>query len=126
MDIHAVLKEVTRWCERRTLDGDADAVEVDCHATVWITIGESTPPWYVRHERGSSAGASAPVAQLRYDVERREWALHHGGQAECKRWCGGDDAVYAREVSPLLDEIADDRADRFRGLPPGFRWPDPT
>jgi hypothetical protein len=44
MDVHAALEEVTRWCAQQTAAGDPDAIEVDCHATVWITIGESAPP----------------------------------------------------------------------------------
>ena len=119
MDIHATLEHVARWCARQTELGDPDRIEVDCHATTWITIGESAPPWRVRRERGSSAGASSPVAQLRYDVERGEWALHH--RAQLDGWCGDDDAARAGEVGPLLDEIAGDRAGRFRGLPLDFR-----
>jgi hypothetical protein len=99
-----------------------DSLEVDCHATVWITIGESAPPWHVRWERRCSAGAGAPVAQLRYDMESREWALHHGDRSP-RGWCEDDDAVHADEVGPLLDEVAGDRAGRFLGLPPGFKWP---
>jgi hypothetical protein len=79
MDVHVALEEVARWCAQQTAAGDPDAIEVDCHATVWITIGEAAPPWHVRWERRCSAGASFPVAQLRYDLERRDWTLHHGG-----------------------------------------------
>jgi hypothetical protein len=59
MDVHAALEEVTRWCAQQTAAGDPDAIEVDCHATVWITIGEGAPPWHVRWERRCSAGASS-------------------------------------------------------------------
>jgi hypothetical protein len=121
MDVHAALEEVARWCAQQTMAGDADAIELDCHAIVWITIAESAPPWHVRRERRSSAGASAPVAQLRYDLERREWTLHHSAEPP-GGWCGDADAVRAPEVGALLDEIAGDRAGRFRGLPPDFRW----
>jgi hypothetical protein len=121
MDVHAALEEVARWCAQQTAAGDPNAIEIDCHATVWITIGESAPPWRVRWERRCSAGAGAPVAQLRYDLETRDWALHHGGRPG-ESWCRDEEAVYACEVDPLLDEIAGDRAGRFRGLPPGFRW----
>jgi hypothetical protein len=119
MDIHAVLEEVARWCAHQTGAGDPDAIEVDCHATAWITIAEAAPPWHVRWERRCSAGASSPIAQLRYDLDSREWALHHGPQP-LEGWCGDDDAVRAREVGALLGEIAADRAGRFRGLPPDF------
>jgi hypothetical protein len=121
MDVHAALEEVARWCAQQTAAGDPEAVEVECHAMVWITIGESAPPWRVRWERRCSSGASAPFAQLRYDAENREWALHHGG-GPGEGWCDDDDAVHAAEVAPLLDEAASDRAGRFLGLPPGFRW----
>jgi hypothetical protein len=114
MDVHAALEEVMRWCAQQTAAGDPDRIEVDCHAMVWITIGESAPPWRVRWERRCSAGASAPVAQLRYDVESREWALHHGGSGG---WCGDEEAVRAREVGLLLHDIEGDRAGRFQGLP---------
>jgi hypothetical protein len=122
MDIHALLEEVKRWCAQQTAGGDPDRIEVDCHAAVWITVGECAPPWRVRWERRCSSGASAPVAQLRYDLERREWALHHR-QRPPKGWCSDEDAVHGRQVAMLLDEIANDRDGRFQGLPPGFRWP---
>jgi hypothetical protein len=121
MEIHAALEEVTRWCAQQIADGDADRIEVRCHATAWITICESAPPWRVRRARRCSAGASAPFAQLRYDVESREWALHHGG-GPGEGWCSDDDAVHADEVGPLLDEVAGDRSGRFQGLPSGFEW----
>ena len=120
MDVHAALEEVAAWCAQQTAAGDADEIEVECHATVWITIGESSPPWRVRLERGSSAGACSPVAQLRYDVEGRCWRLHH-----CERpqgWCDEDTAVRGRTISPLLDEVEADRGGRFQGLPRGCRW----
>lgn len=120
MDVYAALEEVTRWCAQQTAAGDPDSIELDCHATVWITIGEAAPPWRVRLARRCSSGASAPVAQLRYDLERREWALHHGGTPG--GWCPDEEAAHARAIGPLLEEIAGDRAGRFRGLPPGFRW----
>ena len=118
MDIHAALQEVTRWCEQQTAAGDPGQIEVDCDAILYITIGESAPPWGVRWERRCTAGASAPVAQLRYDPEKREWALHHGDHG----WCSDEDAAHSRDLGPLLDEIAADRGGRFEGLPPGFRW----
>jgi Protein of unknown function (DUF3024) len=121
MDVHTALEAVTRWCEEQTAAGDPDRIEVDCHAIVWITIGESAPPWRVRWERRCSAGASAPVAQLRYDVERREWALHHGVRGP-EGWCSEEDAASGRDIGPLLDEIGDDHDGRFKGLPPDFRW----
>src|SRR5436190_12425348 len=115
MDVHAALEEVKRWCAEQTAAGDHDRIEVDCHAALSITIAESAPPWRVRWERRSSSGASAPVAQLRYDVKRQEWALHHGDPPP-KGWCNDDDAVHERELAPLLDEIASDRDARFYGL----------
>src|SRR3954447_24035920 len=115
--IHAVLEEVEHWCAQQTAAGDPERIEVDCHATVWITIGEAAPPWRVRRERRCSAGASWPVAQLRYDLERREWALHHGTD-DPRGWCDDEDAVHAGGLDSLLDEIASDRAGRFQGLPP--------
>ena len=124
MDIHAALEEVTRWCAHHTEASDPDAMELECHATVWITIGESAPPWRVRLGRASSAGASAPVAQLRYDAERREWALDHRGP-ESEGWCRDDDAARAPEIAALLRVVAGDRRGRFQGLPPGFRWHEP-
>ena len=117
MDIAAVLEEVRRWCARQTAAGDPERVEVECHATVLITIGESAPPWRVRWERRCSAGASWPVAQLRYDLDKREWALHYGVQGP-QGWCDDEDAVRGSEIGSLLDEIAGDRAGRFQGLPP--------
>jgi hypothetical protein len=120
MDLHAAIDEVTRWCAQQTAAGDPDAIEVECHATVWITIGECAPPWRVRWGRRCSSGAGSPVAQLRYDPDRDEWALHHGETPG--GWCDDDDAVHATGVRPLLDVIASDRAGRFQGLPPGFRW----
>jgi hypothetical protein len=121
MDVHAVLEEVTRWCAQQTAAGSPDRIEIDCDAMLSITIGENAPPWRVRYERRCSSGATAPVAQLRYDCESREWALHHL-EPPPAGWCSDDDAVCAGELGPLLDEIAADRAGRFRGLPPGFRW----
>jgi hypothetical protein len=70
MDIHAAFEEVALWCAQQTAAGDPHRIEIDCHATVSITISESAPPWGVRWERHCSAGASSPVAQLRY-LERR-------------------------------------------------------
>jgi hypothetical protein len=122
MNLHAALEEVARWCAEQTAAGDPDAIEVECHATVWITIGDSAPPWRVRWERRCSAGASAPIAQLRYDAEKREWALHHGERPP-GGWCSDDDAVRAADLGPLLAQVAADREGRFEGLPPGFRWP---
>jgi hypothetical protein len=121
MEFHAVLEEVRRWCAQQTAAGDPDRVEVDCHAQLSITIVESAPPWRVRWERRCSSGASAPVAQLRHDFESSGWALHHGGRG-AEGWCSYEDAVHAAEVAPLLDVIANDRAGRFEGLPPDFRW----
>jgi hypothetical protein len=122
MDVHATLEEVRRWCARQTAEGEPNRIEVDCHATVWITIGESAPPWSVRWQRRCSSGASAPVAQLRYDPEGGEWALHHG-ERSAEGWCSDDDAVHARQVAALLDQIAADHDGRYQGLPPGYRWP---
>jgi hypothetical protein len=120
MDIHATLEEVARWCAKQTAARDPRAIEVECHATVWITIGEAAPPWHVRWQRRCSSGAGAPIAQLRYDLEMGDWALHHGGTAG--GWCDDEDAIRAGEVAGLLDEIAADRAGRFQGLPPDFNW----
>src|SRR5215210_7759919 len=89
MDVHAVLEEVARWRAQQTALGVPDEIELDCHAMVCITLFESAPPWRVRWERRSSAGASAPVAQLRYDCERREWRLRHGVRSPAG-WCGDD------------------------------------
>ena len=119
MDVQGALAEVERWCAQQTAAGDPDAIEIDCHATVCITIGENAPPWHVRVQRRCSAGASSPIAQLRYDVEAREWALHHGARRD--GWCGDDDAVRAADIGALLDEIERDRAGRFHGLPPELR-----
>jgi hypothetical protein len=120
MDIHAALQEVASWCADQTAAGNDPAIEVECHATVWITIGECSPPWRVRRERGSSAGASAPVAQLRYDAETRDWTLHHGERRH--GWCSEEDAAHAPQLDVLLDEIDADRAGRFQGLPRGYTW----
>lgn len=118
MEIHAAIEVVARWCAQQTEARDPDRVDVESHATLVITIGECAPPWRVRFERGSSAGASSPIAQLRYDFERRAWALHHaqapGG------WCADDDAVHARDIGQLLDHVGADRKGRFQGLPPTF------
>jgi hypothetical protein len=121
MDLDAALEVVARWCAEQTAAGDPGRIEVECHATVLITIGEASPPWDVRWERRCSAGASAPVAQLRYDMESGEWALHHGGQRG-EGWCSREDAVRAPDLDRLLDVIAGDRTGRFRGLPPGWAW----
>src|SRR3954451_13871527 len=118
MDVDAALEVVARWCADDTTARYPDrAVEVDCNAVVWITIGESAPPWDVRWERRCSAGAMAPMAQLRYDPETREWGLHSG-------LCGWSEEPVARadRVGPLLEVIAAERDGRFRGLPPGFQW----
>jgi hypothetical protein len=120
MDVHAALEEVARWCEQQTAAGEPDELEVDCHAEVVITIGESAPPWRVRWERRSTAGASAPVAQLRYDCERRVWTLHHGLTPQ-RGWCSEEEALCDSELEPLLEAVAADRTGRFQGLPPRFR-----
>jgi hypothetical protein len=122
MDIKSALHEVTRWCAEQTQAGDPEQVEVDAHAAIWITIGESAPPWHVRWQRRCSSGASAPVAQLRYDLETREWALHHGGPPG-RGWCDPEDAVRSKKIGPLLAAIEADRDGRFVGLGPGYRWP---
>jgi hypothetical protein len=119
MDIHEALERVGRWCAAQTALGDPEEVEVECHATVWITIGECSPPWRVRYERQSSAGASAPVAQLRYDAEARQWSLHHGERL--RGWCDEDDAIHDGDISKLLEEVERGRNGRFLGLPPGLR-----
>jgi hypothetical protein len=116
MDIHAAADEVARWCADRTAAGDPERVEVESHAHVVITIGECSPPWRVRWERRSSAGASSPVAQLRYDLERRRWALHHGRCPD--GWCADEDAIHAPEIAPLLDVVAANRDGLYDGLPP--------
>lgn len=118
MDIHAAVDEVARWCAEQTAARDPEAIEFECHATVWITIGDCAPPWRVRYERGSTAGASSPVAQLRYDAQTRAWALHY-----CERpkgWCAEDDAFHAEQIPPLLEEVSRDRSGLFRGLPDTF------
>jgi hypothetical protein len=119
MDVHAALDEVAGWCAKATAAGDPQAIEVECHATVWITIGECAPPWRVRHERGSSAGASSPIAQLRYDVENCGWTLHYGERP--KGWCDEDDAFRARDILTLLEEVNSNRSGLFPRLPPIFR-----
>src|SRR4051812_47512317 len=111
MNIHAAVHEVARWCADQPAAGDAAEIEVECHATIWITIGECSPPWRVRLERGSSAGASSPVAQLRYDLERSQWTLHHPERPD--GWSREEDAVHASELGVLLEEVASDRAGRF-------------
>jgi hypothetical protein len=124
MDIDAALEEVARWCAQQTAAGDPDAVEIECHAAVSITIGESAPPWRVRFARRDSSGASGPVAQLRYDLKSRDWTLHDC--APPRGWSDVDDAVRARDLGALLDVVANDREGRFIGLPPGVidsaRW----
>jgi hypothetical protein len=50
MDIRAALEEVVMWCAAQTAAGDSDAIEIDCHATICITIGECAPLWAVRME----------------------------------------------------------------------------
>jgi hypothetical protein len=122
MNVDEAVDEVARWCARETAAGNPD-VEVVCHGMVFITIGEASPPWHVRWERRSSGGASAPVAQLRFDAERGDWALHHG--AAPAGWCSHEDAIHARELGPLLDVIAADRTGRFEGLPPVAAGLDP-
>ena len=121
MDIHAVFKEVARWCAQQSAAGDPTKVEVDCDAAVWVTIGESAPPWHVRRARRCSSGASVPLAQLRYDVDSRTWTLHHRDLPQ--GWCDEEDAVRDPSIGALLDEIASDREGRFQGLPPGYVWP---
>jgi hypothetical protein len=116
MDVHAALDEVVRWCAQQTEAGDPEAIELECHGVVCITIAENMPPWHVRIRRRCSAGASSPIAQLRYDPESRKWALHDGEPRN--GWCGDDDAVHADELGALLEEIAGGRADRFQGLAP--------
>jgi hypothetical protein len=115
MDIHAAFEEVARWCARQTAARDPDAVEVDAFATVWITIGECAPPWRVRYANRCTSGGATPIAQLRFDLDRREWTLHHGG-GPGKGWCDEDDAERASEVGPLLAAIASDRDGRFQGF----------
>ena len=115
MDLQAAIDEVARWCAQQTAAGNQEVIEMDSHAMVCITLGEWSPPWHVRRERLCSAGAAAPVAQLRYTFETRAWALHHRGRGG---WCSDEDASHAREVGPLLDQIASDRSGRFEGLPP--------
>lgn len=122
MDVHVALKQVTRWCAERTADRDPERIEVECHGMVVITIGESAPPWHVRRKRRCSSGASSPVAQLRYYPETREWALHHRQQPP-SGWCADEDAVHARRLAPLLDEIAGGRDGLYQGLPPDYDWP---
>jgi hypothetical protein len=118
VDVHAALEEVSRWAAQQTLARNPERIEVDCHGVVTITIGESSPPWHVRLQRRSSAGASSPVAQLRYDPERRSWALHYGqGGAG---WCTDEDAIHAGHIADLLAFVENDRSGRFEGLPPSF------
>src|SRR3954452_8733118 len=119
MDVHAALEEVARWCAEQTAAGDAEKVEVTCHAEVAITIGEDAPPWSVRRERRCSSGASSPIAQLRYDADDREWTLHHL-EPPPHGWCSYDDARTARKIAPLLAEIARDGARRFQRIPPSL------
>jgi hypothetical protein len=118
MDIHAALDEVAGWCAKTTAAGDPEAIEVECHATVWITIGECAPPWRVRYERGSSAGASSPLAQLRYNAENRSWALHYLERP--KGWCDDEDAFRAQDIPTLLEKVNRDRDGLFPRLPPIF------
>jgi hypothetical protein len=122
MDIHASLEEVKRWCAARTAAEDPDRIEVTCHPAIWITISEAVPPWRIRFQRRCSSGASAPLAQLRYDPESQLWALHGAGRPG-EAWCSDEEAVHAEEVGALLDAIAADDADRYVGLPAGFDWP---
>jgi hypothetical protein len=100
MDAHAALDEVARWCALQTA---------------------AAPPWHLRRERGSSAGASSPMAQLRYDLEAKAWSLHRGGPPD--GWCSYDDALQSSELGPLLGVIENDRAGRFQGLGAGYKWP---
>src|SRR2546421_3887917 len=86
MDVHAALEEVAHWCALRTAAGEPDRIEVECRATVWITIGESAPPWRVRWERRCSAGASSPVAQLRYDLNGWVDTDRFVGEVTSDRW----------------------------------------
>jgi hypothetical protein len=120
MDLEAAIEKVAQWCAEQTAAGDPDAVEVECHAILCITIGECAPPWRVRYERRSSAGVSSPLAQLRYETVRDEWTLHHGRTPD--GWCSHDDAVHAREVESLLTEVERDADGRFRRLPARI-WP---
>ena len=116
MDINDALEEVRRWCAQKTEARDPERIEVDCDAVVCVTIGESAPPWHIRWERRSSVGIGSPLAQLRYDFEREEWALHHGEKCS-EGWCRHEDALKSPELGPLLDAITGDRVGRFRWLP---------
>jgi hypothetical protein len=113
MDLHEALEVTARWCEEQNAAGDPDAVEVECHATVWITLGECAPPWRVRYARGSSAGASAPIAQLRYDAESRTWALHDRGEPG-EAWCDYDDAVRSHDIRRLITVLDAGIETRYR------------
>lgn len=61
------------------------------------------------------------MAQLRYDLERKEWSLHHGERPA--GWCSYDDAVESSDLGALLKVIEGDRDGRFRGLGSGYVWP---
>jgi len=117
MDIEAAFADVVRWCAEQTQLGDPRALEVVCHLHVSITIGEAAPPWRIREQRRCSSGASAPVAQLRYDMEGEEWTLHHLDPPP-RGWCSYEDATAACRIGPLLDAIGAERAGRFQGLGP--------
>jgi hypothetical protein len=121
MDIHEALEAVECWCAEQTAAGDPDAVEVVGHATVWITVGECAPPWRVRSELGSSAGASAPIAQLRYDTERRTWALHHGG-GPGQAWCDDEAALHSDDIPTLIAELDLGIETRYPRLLRHGRW----
>lgn len=111
-DIRAAAEEqLARFCERRVSAEAREHMRLELSTRgSSITLVERRAPWM---PGDSGEWTRQPIAQLRYDDSTASWTLWWPDSSD--RWHRYDDLPPARDVGPLLAEIAADPTGIFWG-----------
>jgi hypothetical protein len=109
--LETAAERVAAFCEKQSPAESRDSYRIE-HSVrgASITVVELRPPW---NPDWGSEWTSTKVAQLRYDERARVWTLYSAGSDD--RWHAYEFAAPARDVTPLLEAIEEDRTGIFWG-----------